>query len=78
MLEVKGIYRNGKVELLEPVDVPEPQEVRVTFGAPNSEAKAAALGIIGLLSDLTAEEWQQFREAMRPSASFFGDREIDW
>ncbi|HLF28798.1 MAG TPA: antitoxin family protein [Anaerolineae bacterium] len=78
MLEVKGIYRNGRVELLEPVDVPEPQEVTVTFEQPNGEAKEAALSIIGLLSDLSEDEWQQFLQAVRPSDSFFGDRELEW
>ncbi|MGH2594188.1 MAG: antitoxin family protein, partial [Anaerolineae bacterium] len=78
VLAVKGIYRNGKVELLEPVDLPEPQEVTVTFQPSNGEAKAAALSVIGLLSDLSDEEWQQFLEAVRPSDSFFGDRELEW
>jgi len=78
VLAVKGIYRNGKVELLEPVDLPEPQEVTVTFKPSNGEAREAALSVIGLLSDLSDEEWQRFLEAVRPSDSFFGDRELEW
>jgi hypothetical protein len=78
VLEVKGIYRDGKVELLEPVDLPEPQEVTVTFEASDGAAQSAALDIIGLLGDLSDEEWQQFLNAVRPSESFFGDRDLEW
>lgn len=62
MLEVKGIYRNGRVELLEPVDLPEPQEVTVTFEPSDvsQDPVAATEAVFGLLSDLSEEEWQLF------------------
>ena len=80
MLEVKGIYRNGRVELLEPVDLPEPQEVTVTFEPSDvsQDPVAATEAVFGLLSDLSEEEWQLFLEATRRTKPFFGEREIDW
>jgi hypothetical protein len=78
MLEVKGIYRDGHVELLEPVDLLEPQEVTVVFEPLYTTAKEAALTIIGLLNDLAEEEWQKFLSAVRPTDSFFGQREHEW
>ena len=80
MLTIKGIYRKGKVELLEPVDLPEPQEVTVTFEPSNAsqDPVAATEAVFGLLSDLSEEEWRRFLEATQHTESFFGEREIDW
>jgi hypothetical protein len=82
MLKVKGIYRNGVVELLEPVEAPEQAIVEVTFMDEPSEtrelteAQKAALDIIGLLEDLTPEQQRLFDEATERSPDFFGDREL--
>jgi hypothetical protein len=83
VLKVKGIYRNGVVELLEPVEAPEQAAVEVTFldepsESPElTEAQKAALGIIGLLEGLTPEQQRLFDEAIQRSPDFFGDRELD-
>jgi hypothetical protein len=82
MLKVKGVYRNGVVELLEPVEAPEQAIVEVTFMDEPSdtqeltEAQKAALDIIGLLEDLTPEQQRLFDEATERSPDFFGDREL--
>jgi hypothetical protein len=83
LLKVKGIYRNGIIELLEPVEVPEHTTVEVTFpdeppeSQELSEAQKAALDIIGLLEDLTPEQQRLFDEATQRSPDFFGGRELD-
>jgi hypothetical protein len=83
VLKVKGIYRNGVVELLEPVEAPEQAIVEVTFldkppeSQELSEAQKAALDIIGLLEDLTPEQQRLFDEALQRSPDFFGNRELD-
>jgi hypothetical protein len=80
MIAVKGIYRNGKVELLEPIDLPEPQEVVVTFesSAAPDDPVAATEAVFGLLGDLSDEDWERFLETTRRTEPFFGVREIDW
>ncbi len=43
MLTVKGVYENGQVRLLRPVDVRGPVEVEVTFPAETNESERTSL-----------------------------------
>lgn len=65
---VRGVYVNGSIQLLEPVDLPEHQEVTVVITASDS-AEHPALRYAGMLSDLTPEEQQAFDEALRQRPS---------
>ena len=76
MLTVKGVYENGQVRLLEPVAVPEPCKVQVTFvqadepGQGLSPAQRSALAIIGLYNEMSSEQQHRFDEAMAWRLSF--------
>ena len=64
MRAIKGIYEQGTIRLLEPLDLPEQQEVTLLLAEPNF-TDYPALRYAGMLSDLTPEEQQAFEEALR-------------
>jgi predicted DNA-binding antitoxin AbrB/MazE fold protein len=70
MLTVRGIYENGQIRLLEPVTVPEPCKVPVTFVEVDEQkqeltaAQQSALAVIGLYNEMSPEQQQCFDEAM--------------
>ena len=85
MLAIRGIYKDGQISLLEPVNVAGPRLVTVTFldeapvKAPgNHESLEALEGIVGLLRDLTTEEEKRFDEAIKRRSPFIGPREVTW
>jgi len=85
MLAVKGVYKDGRINLLEPVNVAGPRLVTVTFldeapiQAPgNHESLKALEGIVGLLRDMTPEEEKRFDEAIKRRGPFIGPREVMW
>ena len=83
-VQVRGIYKEGQVHLLEPVDISGPCPVSVIFETELTDLEhevsptAAALeGIVGLLNDLTPEQRQLFDEAVRSQEPFFGERLVE-
>jgi len=77
MLAVKGVYKDGQINLLEQVNVAGPRLVTVTFldealvQAPgNHESLEALEGIVGLLRDLTPEEEKRFDEAIKRHGTY--------
>ncbi|MBI4026307.1 MAG: antitoxin family protein [Verrucomicrobia bacterium] len=62
--KVAGIYENGVVRLINPVEVPAGTRVDVVFEQP-VEKKANVLDFAGMLSDLTQGEWERFQNAVR-------------
>jgi hypothetical protein len=76
-VQVRGIYKEGQVHLLEPVDISGPCPVSVIFeteltGEHEVSPTAAALeGIVGLLNDLTPEQRQLFDEAVQRRGLLF-------
>jgi predicted DNA-binding antitoxin AbrB/MazE fold protein len=76
MLTVRGIYENGHIRLLEPVTIPEPCPVQVTFVQEAeteqelTPAQQSALAVIGLYNEMSAEQQQSFDEAMTWRLSF--------
>ncbi len=76
MLTVSGVYENGKVRLLEPVVVPEPCKVQVTFVQSEqleqklTPAQLSALAIIGLYNEMSPAQRQRFDQAMTWRLSF--------
>ncbi len=87
MLTVKGIYKDGHVELNEPVAINEPHPVLVTFleeeepvsGDDNMQEYREALeGIIGIYNEMTPEQQRLFDEALQRKTPFFGPREVEW
>ena len=83
-VQARGIYREGQVHLLEPVDIPGPCPVSVIFETELADMErevsqiAAALeGIVGLLEDLTSEQQQLFDEAVQRRGPFFGERLVE-
>jgi hypothetical protein len=87
-VQARGIYKEGQVHLLEPVDISGPCPVSVVFETELADLErevpqtAAALeGIVGLLNDLTSEQRRLFDEAMQRRGPFFGERLVeleDW
>ncbi len=63
MRTVRGIYQDGTIRLLEPVNLKDQQEV-VVFLTEAGETDHPALRYAGMLSDLTPEEQQAFDEAL--------------
>jgi len=76
-----------------PEEVEGPQRVVVIFGEPDKEtletvskqkeaksgeASRAALGLVGLLEDLTPEQLEVFDDAIKRRSPFFGPREVSW
>ncbi|MBC8448522.1 MAG: hypothetical protein H8D78_12310 [Chloroflexi bacterium] len=85
MLAVRGIYKDGQINLLEPVSLTGPRLVTITFldEAPiqspvNHEGLEALEGIVGLLRDLTPKEEERFDEAIERRSPFIGPREVAW
>lgn len=70
MQVVKGIYKGGTIRLLEPVDLPEQQEVTVVIVPAEGAAEHPALRYAGMLSDLTPQEQQAFDEALKQRLPF--------
>jgi len=80
-IRARGIYKEGQVHLLEPVDISGPCPVSVIFETELADVEhkvsqiAAALeGIVGLLNDLTSEQQRLFDEAVQRQGPFFGER----
>ena len=83
LLSVRGVYEDGKVRLLTPVEMKGKFDLIVTFIEPIEgdgreeeshdleERRARILSFAGLLSDLTAEEWQILEEAMQRPLDMF-------
>jgi len=79
LLSVRGVYENGVVRLLAPVEVKGKFDLIVTFVEPVEEdgrkvgeeshdleeQRRKILSFAGPLSDLTDREWQVMGEAMR-------------
>lgn len=85
MLAVRGVYKDGQINLLEPVNVTGHRLVTITFldeapvQAPvHHESLEALEGIVGLLRDLTLEEEKRFDEAIKRQDPFIGPREVVW
>jgi hypothetical protein len=89
MLTVKGTYKDGHVELEEPVTIREPHPVLVTFlegareepvngAAEMQEYREALEGVIGLYDEMTPEQQRLFDEALQRRPPFFGPREVEW
>ena len=79
-VQVRGIYKESQVHLLEPVDISGPCPVSVVFETESADVgrevpqTAAALEeIAGLLNDLTSEQQRLFYEAVERRGPFFGD-----
>jgi len=76
-VQARGIYKEGQVHLLEPVDISGPCPVSVIFEELTdvehevSPTAAALEGIVGLLNDLTPEQRQLFDEAVEHRGPFF-------
>jgi predicted DNA-binding antitoxin AbrB/MazE fold protein len=85
LLSVRGVYENGVVRLLSPVEVKGKFDLIVTFVEPAAEAgrkggeeshdleeqRRKILSFAGLLSDLTDRERQVMGEAMRRPLDMF-------
>ena len=70
MRTVRSVCKEGAIHLLEPIDLPEHQEVTVII--PDSPAEEhPVLRYAGMLSDLTPEQLQAFDEILqkRPTLS---------
>jgi predicted DNA-binding antitoxin AbrB/MazE fold protein len=63
MRVVRGVYEQGTIRLLEPLDLPDQQEVTLLLAEPDLKDHPA-LRYAGMLSDLTPEEQQAFEEAL--------------
>jgi hypothetical protein len=80
-VQVRGIYKEGQVHLLEPVDISGPCPVSVVFETELADVEheiqqtiAALEGIVGLLNDLTPEQRQLFDKPVQRQGPFFGER----
>ena len=80
-VQVRGIYKQGQVHLLEPVEISGPCPVSVIFETElvdveckSPQAATALEGIVGLLNDLTPEQRQLFDKAVQRQRPFFGER----
>lgn len=81
-VQVRGIYKEGQVHLLEPVDISGPCPVSIIFetelvGFEVPQTAAALEGIVGLLDDLTSEQQRLFDEAVQRRGPFFGERLVE-
>jgi hypothetical protein len=83
-IQARGIYKEGQVHLLEPVDIPGPCPVNVIFETElvdveceSPQAATALEGIVGLLNDLTSEQRRLFDEAVQRRGPFFGERLVE-
>ncbi|MCB0033714.1 MAG: hypothetical protein KDE51_06840 [Anaerolineales bacterium] len=86
-LTLKGVYRDGKIELLNPpAELVENQDVEVTIQleelseeGQKEAAMEAGLAIIGMMNTLPEDQLAAFDEVMADrNRPFFGDREIEW
>jgi predicted DNA-binding antitoxin AbrB/MazE fold protein len=64
MRVVKGIYEQGTIRLLEPLDLPDQQEVTLLLAEPDLKDHPA-LRYAGMLSDLTPEEQQALEASLQ-------------
>jgi len=84
LLSVRGVYQDGVVQLLEPIDVAGKFKLIVTFVEPVEgnghegkedhdleKQRESVLSCAGLLSDLTDQEWKVMQEAMRRPLDMF-------
>ena len=89
LLSVRGIYENGMVRLLEPVEVEGRFHLIVTFVKPiEGDGREAieeqevqelpAMRFFGMWADLTPEEEAALEEGMKRDDWFAGRPEIDW
>lgn len=69
MKAVKGVYVKGIVRLLEPVSLPDQQEVTVLVPS-LEESPHPALRFAGMLQDLTPEEQAMFEESLNQRLPF--------
>ncbi|GBC95694.1 hypothetical protein HRbin16_01486 [bacterium HR16] len=69
MKAVKGVHEKGIVRLLEPVSLPDQQEVTVPVPS-LEESTHPALRFAGMLQDLTPEEQATFEEALSQRLQF--------
>jgi hypothetical protein len=82
-IQARGIYKEGQVHLLEPVDISGPCPVSVIFEELTdderkvSQTAAALEGIVGLLNDLPPEQQRLFDEAVERRGPFFGERLVE-
>ncbi len=74
MRAVKGVYEQGTIRLLEPVNLPEQQEVTVLIPEP-ATAEPPVLQYAGMLADLTPEEWRAFEASLRCRLSLMRSKE---
>ena len=76
---IEAVYENGVFRPLEPVTLPEGEHVQVTMPDLNAvrQQRLAALDTFdATCTDLTAEQWQLFDEAVQRHP-WFGDRQLD-
>ena len=70
VITVRGVYENSQIHLLEPITVPEPCKVQVTFvqnDKPEPKptlAQQSALAVIGLYNEMSPAQQQCFDQAM--------------
>jgi predicted DNA-binding antitoxin AbrB/MazE fold protein len=66
---VTGIYQDGVVKLLDPVEAASGTKVEVVFHEA-SPVKTNVREFAGMLSDLTEEEWEQFQRVVQRRPPF--------
>lgn len=76
---IEAVYENGVFRPLEPVTLPEGEHVQVTMpdlSAVRQRRLAALNTFDASCTDLTAEQWRLFDEAVQRHP-WFGDRQLD-
>ncbi|MBC8448127.1 MAG: hypothetical protein H8D78_10275 [Chloroflexi bacterium] len=89
MLSVRGVYEDGIVHLLAPVEVKGRFNLIVTFVQPvegdgreaieeQEPQESSAMRFFGLWADMTPEEEAALEEGMRRGDWFAGRPEVNW
>jgi predicted DNA-binding antitoxin AbrB/MazE fold protein len=76
---IEAVYEKGVFRPLEPIALPEGEQVQVTVPEVSAEIQqrlAALDAFEAALKDMTAEQWEKFDEAVQ-RRPWFGGRELD-
>ncbi len=76
---IEAVYEKGVFRPLEPISLPEGEQVQVTVPEVNPEIQrrlAALDAFEAALEDMTEEQWEKFDEAVQ-RRSWFGGRDLD-
>lgn len=84
MVVLSGFYKEGRIQLLEPIPpfLADPQPITVTFknglskNNGDNPAVSAALSLIGLLDSLTPEQNTEFDHILEERGAFVAPREV--